>query len=111
MLALAEMIRAESGNSSAIHFMLEALAKRPTVRGFDRLLDFASDSSSADVPDHLDVMKGLLGQLLNDRPVYQCRHCGFAARSPALAMSRMQALEHRPPRPRGGRRVGESRWE
>ena len=81
MLALAEMIRAESGNSSAIHFMLEALAKRPTVRGFDRLLDFASDSSSADVPDHLDVMKGLLGQLLNDRPVYQCRHCGFAARS------------------------------
>lgn len=81
MLALAEMIREERGNSSAIHFMLGALAKRPTVRGFDRLLDFASDSSSADVPDHLEVMKGLLAQLMNDRPVYQCRHCGFAARS------------------------------
>ena len=81
MLALAEMIREERGNSSAIHFMLDVLAKRPTVRGFDRLLDFASDSSSADVPDHLEVMKGLLAQLMNDRPVYQCRHCGFAARS------------------------------
>ncbi len=81
MLALAEMIREERGNSSAIHFMLGALAKRPTVRGFDRLLDFASDSSSVDVPDHLEVMKGLLAQLMNDRPVYQCRHCGFAARS------------------------------
>ena len=81
MLALAEMIREERGNSSAIHFMLDALAKRPTVRGFDRLLDLASDSSSADVPDHLEVMKGLLAQLMNDRPVYQCRHCGFAARS------------------------------
>ena len=81
MLALAEMIRKESGNTSAIHFMLDALAKRPTVRGFDRLLDFASDSSSADVPDHLEVMKGLLAQLMNDRPVYRCRHCGFAARS------------------------------
>ncbi len=81
MLALADMIREERGNSSAIHFMLGALAKRPTVRGFDRLLDFASDSSSADVPDHLEVMKGLLAQLMNDRPVYQCRHCGFAARS------------------------------
>lgn len=81
MLALAEMIREEGGNTSAIHFMLEALAKRPTVRGFDRLLDFASDSASAEVPDHLEVMKGLLAQLMNDRPVYQCRHCGFAARS------------------------------
>ena len=81
MLALADMIREESGNTSAIHFMLDALAKRPTVRGFDRLLDFASDSSSADVPDHLEVMKGLLAQLMNDRPVYRCRHCGFAARS------------------------------
>ena len=81
MLALADMIREERGNSSAIHFMLGALAKRPTVRGFDRLLEFASDSSSADVPDHLEVMKGLLAQLMNDRPVYQCRHCGFAARS------------------------------
>ena len=81
MLALAEMIREERGNSSAIHFMLDVLAKRPTVRGFNRLLDFASDSSSADVPDHLEVMKGLLAQLMNDRPVYQCRHCGFAARS------------------------------
>ena len=81
MLALAEMIREERGNTFAIHFMLEALAKRPTVRGFDRLLDFASDSASDQVPDHLEVMKGLLAQLLNDRPVYQCRHCGFAARS------------------------------
>ncbi len=81
MVALAELIREEGGNSAAIHFMLEALAKRPTVGGFDRLLDFASDSSSAEVPDHLEVMKSLLAQLMNDRPVYQCRHCGFAARS------------------------------
>ena len=85
MLALADMIREERGNTSAIHFMLEALAKRPTVRGFERLLEFASASAavpaSAEVPDHLDVMKGLLAQLMNDRPVYQCRHCGFAARS------------------------------
>ena len=81
MLALAEMIREERGNSAAIHFMLDALAKRPTVRGFDRLLEFASDSAQAEVPDHFEAMKGLLAQLINDRPVYQCRHCGFAARS------------------------------
>ena len=81
MLALAEMIREERGNSAAIHFMLDALAKRPTVRGFDRLLEFATDTATVEVPDHLEVMKGLLAQLMNDRPVYQCRHCGFAARS------------------------------
>ena len=87
MLALAEMIREERGNSAAIHFMLDALAKRPTVRGFDRLLEFATDTAAVgtpdglEVPDHLEVMKGLLAQLMNDRPVYQCRHCGFAARS------------------------------
>ena len=85
MLTLAEMIREELGNSAAIHFMLDALAKRPTVRGFDRLLALASDADMeavpAQVPDHLEVMKGLLAQLMNDRPVYQCRHCGFAARS------------------------------
>ena len=81
MLALAEMIREERGNSAAIHFMLDALAKRPTVRGFDRLLEFASDTAQVEVPDHFEAMKGLLAQLMNDRPVYQCRHCGFAARS------------------------------
>ena len=81
MLALSEIIREERGNSAAIHFMLDALAKRPTVRGFDRLIEFASGTAGLDVPDHLDVMKGLLAQLMNDRPVYQCRHCGFAARA------------------------------
>ena len=81
MLALAEMIRSQRGNTAAIHFMLDALAKRPTVRGFDRLIEFASDTAAVDVPDHLEVMKRLLDQLMNDRPVYQCRHCGFAARA------------------------------
>lgn len=85
MLTLADMIREEAGNSAAIHFMLEALAKRPTVRGFDRLLDFASDTDvdtpPPAVPDHLEMMKRLLAQLMNDRPVYRCRHCGFAART------------------------------
>ena len=81
MLALAEMIREDRGNPAAIHFMLDALAKRPTVRGFDRLIEFATGTAALDVPDHLEVMKGLLAQLLNDRPVYQCRHCGFAARA------------------------------
>ncbi len=82
MLALAEMIREDQGNPAAIHFMLEALAKRPTVRGFDRLLEFAaSDTAAGEVTDHLEVLKGLLAQLLRGRPAYQCRHCGFQARS------------------------------
>ena len=81
MLALADLIRQERGSSAAVHFMLDELAKRPTVRGFDRLLEFAADTASGVVPDHLEMMKGLLTQLMQDRPVYQCRHCGFAARS------------------------------
>ena len=80
MLAVAELMRDEQGHTAAIHFMLEALGQRPTVRGFERLLEFASKAEKEQVPDHLEVLKGLLAQLMNDRPVYKCRHCGFAAR-------------------------------
>ena len=109
MLALANMIRDERGNTSAIQFMLEALAKRPTVRGFDRLLDFASKSDSSDVPDHLEVMKGLLGQFDERSPRLPVPALRIRGPLPALAVSGLQTLEHRPPRSRSGRRVGEIR--
>lgn len=81
MIALAEMIREERGNAAAIRFMLEALAKRPNVRGFDRLISITADTGAMETVDHLEVMRELLVQLRSERPAYQCRHCGFSARA------------------------------
>ena len=61
--------------------MEEQLRKRPSVRGFDRLLELQTDEGGTEQRAYAYTLKTLTTQLLADRPVYKCKHCGFPARS------------------------------
>ncbi|MCH9673852.1 MAG: lipopolysaccharide assembly protein LapB [Gammaproteobacteria bacterium] len=79
-LALAELTYAERGEHEAAEFIIEQLRRRPTLRGFDRLLELELSEAAATAPDHLSILKGLMDKLMEDRPIYRCSHCGFPGR-------------------------------
>jgi lipopolysaccharide biosynthesis regulator YciM len=80
MLALADLKRERDGAESAIEFISEQLRRRTSVRGLDRLLELEIGQAGASESAHVSILKDLTGELLSDRPVYKCLHCGFPAR-------------------------------
>lgn len=80
-LALAELLEEQAGREHAAAFMTEQLQKRPTIRGFRRLMELEISSAGTGQKPHLEVLRDLTVELLSERPVYKCHHCGFPARS------------------------------
>ncbi|MBA4502493.1 lipopolysaccharide assembly protein LapB [Marinobacterium marinum] len=81
IMALAEVIWRRKDVYAAGKFLTEELKKRPSVRGFNRLIDMHIDYGSRSARQSLSVLRGLTGQLEQNKPIYQCNHCGFAGRA------------------------------
>ena len=79
-LALAELTEREAGRSAAAAFMTEQLRKRPTIRGFERLLALEAHTEATEASSHARMLQVLIEQLMVNRPAYKCGHCGFPAR-------------------------------
>ena len=77
VLVLADLIHQEQGGEAASAFIQEQLQRRPSVRGLARLIELNLEDSSGPARDNLLILKALADQLLADKPVYKCRHCGF----------------------------------
>jgi lipopolysaccharide biosynthesis regulator YciM len=80
-LELAEMQRCSGGTRAAIDFMAQQLRNRSSVRGLDRLMELEFEERGTQMPEYFHILKGLTAELLEDRAVYKCSHCGFPARS------------------------------
>ena len=85
MLALAERLRQRQGTGQAVDFVIGELAKRPTLRGFEWLLELHDESTGVNGSDglaarHWSILQKLTASLLKERPVYKCEHCGFPAK-------------------------------
>ncbi|WP_019027925.1 lipopolysaccharide assembly protein LapB [Colwellia piezophila] len=65
------------GKKKALEFMVSALKRRPTIRGFEHFVNMqmtqADDVSNAS----LDLIKELIGEYLKIKHRYSCRSCGF----------------------------------
>lgn len=81
ILALAERIWQRKDVYAAGLFLTEELKKRPSIRGFNRLIDMHIDYGSRSARQSLSVLRGLTGQLEQSKPIYQCSHCGFSGRT------------------------------
>ena len=80
-LTLADIKEKEEGTHEAIDFISERLRHRASVRGLDRLLQLELRERGEDNSGHARMLKDLTTELLHDRPVYKCQHCGFPAKS------------------------------
>ncbi|RDE23006.1 lipopolysaccharide assembly protein LapB [Motiliproteus coralliicola] len=80
LLAITDLKQAEDGHYQAATYIAEQLKRRPSVKGFNRLIDLQLAYVPDQARDSLLVLRGLTGQLQQSNPVYRCRQCGFSGR-------------------------------
>lgn len=81
VLMLADLLAKTQNDAAAAEFMTEQVRKRPSVRGLGRLIDLNLVDATGKGKDDLLILRDLVGQLLKNKPVYKCSHCGFAGKS------------------------------
>ncbi|TDY02658.1 lipopolysaccharide assembly protein LapB [Thiohalophilus thiocyanatoxydans] len=81
MLVLADLIEMRDGEQAATEFITRFLKQRPSVRGMDRLIELNMGQASESVRDKLHVLKEVTDQILANKSVYTCQHCGFSGKS------------------------------
>lgn len=81
LLALVEEVQRDAGEQAAEELLMDELQRKPSVLGLERLIDLKlSHIDDAQTRGWMLGLKSLSRQLLEDRPRYQCNHCGFQAR-------------------------------
>jgi lipopolysaccharide biosynthesis regulator YciM len=81
VLVLAEMIRDKEGERAAGEFIIKQLEERPSLRGLDRVIDLSLEISTGSTHQILEVLHRLVAQLVTDKPLYRCGHCGFEGKT------------------------------
>jgi lipopolysaccharide biosynthesis regulator YciM len=80
ILKLTDFISVEQGPTAAGAFLVDALHKKPSVRGLDRLIEYrAAGYLPAETSD--DILKAVTSRLLARQPGYRCTNCGFSGLS------------------------------
>ena len=77
VLALTDIMRSDEGSESAARFIAGELGKRPSVRGLSRFIELSLSRSEGAAHENLLILKNMTDQLLENKPVYKCRECGF----------------------------------
>ena len=78
LLKYLEHIESKHGTNKAVEFILSALKRRPTIKGFKHFVKMQmSGSGKESNAESLDVIKELVTAYLNMKPKYSCRTCGF----------------------------------
>lgn len=73
-----EFVTKKYDQHKANEFLLSALKRRPTIKGFKHFIKLQlADSPSKEQGESLDVIKQLISAYINMRPRYSCRTCGF----------------------------------
>lgn len=80
VLVLSERLQHWHGDKVAEEFVASQLKQRPSLRGLKRLIDLQMNLTQGNTRQKLHVLNNLTDQLLEDKPVYRCGHCGFAGK-------------------------------
>ncbi|WNC70862.1 lipopolysaccharide assembly protein LapB [Thalassotalea psychrophila] len=73
-----EYVELTSSKDKAEEYILSALNRRPTIRGFKHFVKMQLNESSDDKTNKsLDVIKELVAAYLKIKPRYSCKNCGF----------------------------------
>lgn len=81
MLVMAKILKQQQGDQEAADFIVKQLHRRPSIRGLDHLLELALMRAGNITYDHLLLLKDMTSQLLRNKPIYKCSHCGFTGKT------------------------------
>jgi len=80
LIAYVSFVEEKHGQARAKEFMLLALKRRPTIRGFKHFVKMEMNQNHADILDNnasLDLIKELISEYIKVKHRYSCRNCGF----------------------------------
>lgn len=80
VLIHAEKVKNKQGQEQAAHFLASYMRKHPSIRGLKHLIEFHVSRVIGDVRHELLMLKSLVEQLLEKKPIYRCGKCGFHSR-------------------------------
>jgi len=77
ILAYADLLQHQSGDKSAAEFIASQMSKHPSIRGLLKLIELHIVHASESAKPSLKMLYEVVYQLLKNKPVYHCDHCGF----------------------------------
>jgi lipopolysaccharide biosynthesis regulator YciM len=80
LLMLTELIAEQKNEEEAVKYISAELRKRPTVKGVDRLIEYALSGAEGEARESLSMIKDLTAKLLEKHAMYKCVCCGFDAK-------------------------------
>lgn len=81
ILALTDCIEMDEGSEAALEFITDQMQSHPNLEGLERMLTINLKQSKLDVSDTLKILRQLVKKILVKRTTYQCRICGYNAKS------------------------------
>ena len=80
LLELIEAIKEQQGSHAATEYFAAELSRRPSLRGIAKFVELHAIQPSERISTSMKLLTNLLDQLLKNKPLYQCQHCGFAGK-------------------------------
>ncbi|RFA27763.1 lipopolysaccharide assembly protein LapB [Alkalilimnicola ehrlichii] len=81
MLMLADLLQEQQGEREAIEFVATEVRRRPTVLGLHRLIELTAAGADTKESAGRQILEDAFAEVLRDRPGYECKQCGFTAKS------------------------------
>lgn len=80
VLWLTADIREREGIASATEFLAGELARNPSVRGLDKLIELKL-AGGPEIPSGDEILRAVAQKLLARQPSHRCAHCGYSGHS------------------------------
>ena len=81
ILIKAEELLRQGLDRKAMEFMVEQLRHKPSVKGLKWLVEQSLRRSEGKARENLNILRDLVVTLLDEKPIYECHHCGFSGKS------------------------------
>lgn len=80
VLALSERVLQRDGAVASAEFVAEQLHTKPSLFGLSRLIELQQLSASGLAKYNLQVLFNIAQELIMQKPLYRCEHCGYAGK-------------------------------
>lgn len=81
IVAMADRIETDRDVLSAGKFIISELKLRPSIRGFNHLIDMYIEHGSESAIESLQTLRNLTASLESSKPRYLCGSCGFSSKT------------------------------
>lgn len=79
--SLADLIKEQKGEKAAAEYLSKQLARSPGLGLLLRCIELNAKLPKGQSAQFLDSLRPHIQHLLDDKPLYQCSHCGFEAKT------------------------------